>query len=142
MKNFPSKPKVVAIAQSNAKNEESSVGMMQILGAAAATEVISWRDPERNSLEYVQMKVEGADMLTMVDNGATHNFMSEDIARRIGLKFVPVKEKMKTMNSPPNCVLGVAEKVDTTLGEWTRKFDFTIVWIDDYEAVLGMEFLK
>lgn len=34
---------------------------------------------------------------------------------------------MKIINSPPDCVLGVAEKVDTTLGEWTGKFDFTIV---------------
>lgn len=87
------------------------------------------------------MKIGGADILTMVDSGATHNFMSEDTARRIWLKIVPVKAQ-KTVNSPPDCVLGVAEKVDTTLGEWIRKFNFTIVRIDDYEAMLGMEFLK
>jgi len=124
------------------KNEEAFVGMMQILGVVAAVEVVPQRDLERNSLEYVRMKVEGADILTMVDSEATHNFMGEDTARRIGLKFVPVKEQMKTVNSPPDCVLDVAEKVDTTLSEWTRKVDFTIVRIDDYEAVLGMEFLK
>ena len=50
MKNCPSRPKVAMISQSNAKNEEASVGMMQILGAAATTEVISQGDPERNSL--------------------------------------------------------------------------------------------
>ena len=88
------------------------------------------------------MKVGGADVLTMVDSGASHNFMSEDTARRIGLKFVPVKAQMKTVNSPPMGILGIAEKVDTTLGEWTGKVDFTIVRIDDYEAVLGMEFMK
>ena len=115
---------------------------MQILGASAATEVISRRDPERNRLEYVQMKVGGADVLTMADSGVSHNFMSEDTARRIGLKFVPVKAQMKTVNSPPMGILGIAEKVDTTLGEWTGKVDFTIVRIDDYEAVLGMEFMK
>jgi len=49
---------------------------------------------------------------------------------------------MKTVNSPPDCVLGVAEKVDTTLGEWTGKGDFIIVRINDYEGMLGMEFLK
>jgi hypothetical protein len=36
----------------------------------------------------------------------------------------------------------IAEKVDTILGEWSGKVDFTIVRIDDYEAVLGMEFMK
>jgi len=116
--------------------------MMQILRAATATEVVSQKDPERNNLEYVWMKIGGVDILTMVDSGATHNFMSEDTTRRIGLKFVLVKPQMKIVNSPPDCVFGVAKKVDTTLGEWTGKVDFTIVWIDDYEAVLGMEFFK
>jgi len=142
VKNCPSKPKVAAIAQSDAKNEGSSVGMMQILGASATTEEVSRRDPERNRLEYVRMKVGGADILTMVDSGASHNFMGEDTVRRIGLKFVPARAQMKTVNSPPIEVLGIAERVDTTLGEWTGKVDFTIVRIDDYEAVLGMEFMK
>ena len=78
--------------------------------------MVSRRDPERNRLNYVRMKVGGADILTMVDNGASHNFMGEDTARRIGLKFVSVEAQMKKVNSPPDNV-GVAEKVDTTLGE-------------------------
>jgi len=140
--NFPSKPKVATIAQSNAKNEEASMGMMQILGVAAAREVISRRNPERNKLEYVRMKVGDADIPTMVDSGASHNFMGEDTTRRIGLKFVLIKAQMKTLNSPFDEVLGVAEKVDTTHGEWTGKVDFTIVMINDYEVMLGMEFMK
>lgn len=142
LKNCPSKPKVATIAQSNTKNEEAYVGMMQILGVVASTEVISRRDLERNKLEYVQMKIGGADILTMVDSGATHIFMGEDTMRIIGLKFVLVKAQMKTVNSPPDNVLCVAEKVETTLGEWIGKVEFTIVLIDDYEAMLGMEFLE
>ena len=53
VKNCPSKPKVAAIAQPDARNEGASVGMMQILGASATTEVFSRRDPKRNRLEYV-----------------------------------------------------------------------------------------
>ena len=129
-------------AESDEKNDDSSVGMMQILGASTTTEEVSKRDPEKNKLEYVRMKVGGTDVLTMVDSGASHNFMGEDTARRIGLRFVPAKAQMKTVNSPPIEILGIAETVDTTLGEWTGKVDFTIVRIDDYEAVLGMEFMK
>lgn len=140
--NFPSRPKVATISQSNANKGETSMGMMQILGVVAPTEVVSRRDPERNSLEYVRMKIEGADILTMVDSEATHSFMIEDTMSRIRLKFVLVKAQMKIMNSPSDCVLVVAEKVETTLGEWIGKVDFSIVRIDDYEAVLGMEFLK
>ena len=62
------------------------------------------------------MKVGGADILTMVDSGASHNFMGEDTARRIGLKFVPAMAQMKIVNSPPVEVLGIAERVDTTVG--------------------------
>lgn len=80
------------ISQSNMKNEEAYVGRMQILGASAAIEVVSRRNPKRNNLEYVRMKVGGANILTMVDSGVPHNFMGEDTTRRIGLKFVPVKE--------------------------------------------------
>eukprot|EP00253_Pinus_taeda_P030661 PITA_30661 len=141
VKNCPSKPKVAAAAQSD-EDDNDSVGMMQILGASATTEVTSRRDPERNRLEYVQMKIGDVDVLTMVDSGASHNFMSEDTTRRLGLKFVPVKAQMKTVNSPLMAILGIAEKVDTTLGKCTRKVDFTIVRIDDYEVVLGMEFMK
>lgn len=130
------------MAQSNAKKEETSIGVMQILGAAVAMEVVSRRDPKRNRLEYVEMKVGTVDVLTMVDSGATHNSMSEDIVRRFGLKFVPVQEQMKTMNSPPNSIIGIAKKVDVTLGEWTVKVDFTVVLIYDYEVVLGIEFMK
>ena len=68
--------------------------------------------------------------------------MGEDSARRIGLKFVSEKAQMKTMNSPPIEILGIAERVDTTLGEWIGKVDFSIVRIDGYEVVLGLEFMK
>jgi len=140
-KNCSSKPKVTAVVQEE-EEDNTSIGMMQILGASAAAEVTSRRNPERNRLEYVNMEIGGVKVLTMVDSGASHNFMSEDVVRKLGLKFVPVDAHMKTVNSPPTAILGIAEKVETVLGEWSGKVDFTIVRINDYEAVLGMEFMK
>ena len=90
----------------------------------------------------MEIDIRKGTILIMVDSGATHNFMSEDTARRIGLKFLPVQAQKKTRNSPPDSVIGVAEKVDVTLGEWIGKVDFTVVQIDDYEAILGIEFMK
>lgn len=37
------------------------------------------------------MKIGNEIILMMVDSGATHNFMSEDIVRKIGMKFIPVQ---------------------------------------------------
>lgn len=91
VKNYPSKSKVVVVAQSDDEGNDASVGMMHILSAFATTEAVSMRDLERNKLEYVRMKVGGTNVLTMADSGASHNFMSEDTARRIGLKFVPAR---------------------------------------------------
>lgn len=101
VKNCSSRPKVVAVAQSNAKKkEETFVWGMQILGVAVTMEAISRRDPKRNKLEYIEMKYGSGIVLTMVDSGATHNFMSEDTVRRIGLKFLLVQAQMKAVNSP------------------------------------------
>eukprot|EP00253_Pinus_taeda_P003556 PITA_03556 len=140
-KTCPSRPKAIVAAQEE-EDDNASVGMMQIVEASATTEVTSRRNPERKKLEYVRMKIGGTEVVTMIDSGASHNFMSEDTVRRLSLKFVPVEAHMKTVNSPPTAILGIAEKVDTVLGEWSGKVDFTIVRIDDYEAVLGMEFME
>lgn len=43
-------------------------------------------------MEYVEMKIGKETIITMVDSGATHNFMSEDTTWEIGIKFILVKE--------------------------------------------------
>lgn len=88
------------------------------------------------------MKIGQDTILTMVDSGVTHTFMREETARKIGLKFIPAQAQLKAVNSPPDSVIGIAEKVDVSVGEWIGKFDFMIVRIYDYEVVLGMEFMN
>ena len=107
-----------------------------------ATKVISRRDPERNQMEYVEINIGKGPILTMVDSCATHSFMSQGTTKKIGLKFKPVQAQFKAMISPPNSVIGVAKNVNVSISEWTGKVDFIVVRIDDYEVVLGMEFMK
>ena len=68
--------------------------------------------------------------------------MREETRRKVGLKFVPTQSHLKAMNSQPDQVIGVAKNLEVRIGEWRGKFDFMIVRMDDYEAVLGMEFMK
>jgi len=73
------------------------------------------------------MKILEGNVLTLVDNGATHNFMSEDTTRRIELNFLPVQAQLKQVKSPLDSVISVANKINVCIGEWVVKVDFTIV---------------
>ena len=112
------------------------------MGAAATIEVVARHDHERNKLEYVDMKVGKGTLLTMVDSGVTHNFIKEEAARKVGLKFSPTQAHLKAVNFAPDKVISITENVDVNIGEWSGNIDFTILRMDDSEAVFGMEFLK
>lgn len=124
--NCPSKPNIATVTQSKGKKkEEPVVGMMQILGVVTTMEVVPKRDPQRNKLEYVDMKIRQGTFLTKVDSGATHNFVREEATTKVGLKFAPTQACLKVMNSPPDQVIGIAENVEVKIGEWIGKVDFT-----------------
>jgi len=84
------------------------------------------------------MKVRQGTLLTMVVNGAIHNFIREEPARKFGLKFSQTQARLKVLNSPPDTVISITENVDVNIGEWSRKIKFTIMRMDEYEVVLGI----
>ena len=49
--------------------------------------------------------------------------------------------KIKAMNSQPLTTLGVVRNVPCKSGPWKGKVDFTVPPLDDFNVVLGMEFL-
>ena len=78
---------------------------------------------------------------TMVDSGATHNFISEQEARRLELKVEKDAGKMKAVNSEALPIVGVSKRVPLQLAEWTGSVDLVVVRMNDFDVVLGMEFL-
>ena len=76
----------------------------------------------------------------MLDTGATHNFVSVDEAKRLGLKATKEGGTMKAVNSPAKPIARIAQGVHITLGTWSGKLDFSIVLMDDFKMVLDMEF--
>lgn len=48
---------------------------------------------------------------------------------------------MKVVNSKPNMVHGIVGEVPIKIGEWQGNLDFSIVPMDDYTYILGMEFM-
>lgn len=85
-------------------------------------------------------KINGQSVRTLLDMGATHNFVSVDKAKLLGLKATKEGGTMKAVNSPAKPIAGITQGMHMTLGTWSRKFDFSIIPMDDFKMVLGMEF--
>uniref|UniRef100_A0A803LKS9 Reverse transcriptase/retrotransposon-derived protein RNase H-like domain-containing protein n=1 Tax=Chenopodium quinoa TaxID=63459 RepID=A0A803LKS9_CHEQI len=91
---------------------------------------------------YVEVLVNGRRGNAMIDTRATHNFISQGEARRLGLKLIQEGGSMKAVNSAAKPVHGVARNIPTKLGDWSRNLDFAVATMDDFNLVLGMDFLR
>ncbi|XP_074271455.1 uncharacterized protein LOC141595390 [Silene latifolia] len=78
----------------------------------------------------------------MIDTGDSHNFVTPDKAKRLGMKLNREGGSIKAVNSSDKPIQGVAREVAIKLDDWTGKLDFTSVPMDDFKIVLEMDFLK
>ncbi|KAL6141168.1 hypothetical protein ACLB2K_059458 [Fragaria x ananassa] len=76
----------------------------------------------------------------MLDTGATHNFIAVEEAQRLGLKGNNGGGSIKAVNSPARPIHDVVRGVKTCVGAWCGNLNFSIVPIDDFKVVLGLEF--
>ncbi|PHT78431.1 hypothetical protein T459_16483 [Capsicum annuum] len=93
----------------------------------------------RESL-FVDGEVNGRAVRIMVDTGATHNFVTAEKAKELGLAFVTSDSMLKTVNCLPTNVNGLAPRVSLTLGGWKGETDFSVVPMDVFDIVLGLDF--
>ena len=68
--------------------------------------------------------------------------MSVNEAKHLGLKATKEGGTMKAVNSPAKPIAGIAQGVHITLGTWSRKLNFSIVPMDEFKMVLGLEFFN
>ena len=121
---------------STPEEPQPRVGFLKRLGALESHPPTA----TRKWLMYVNATVNGQAVRALLDTGATHNFISEKEAKRLGLKVTKDGGTMKAVNSPAKPIAGTAQGVRVTLETWSRKLDFSIVPMDDFKMVLGMEF--
>ena len=79
---------------------------------------------------------------TLIDSGASHNFIADPEARRFGLAIEKNPRKMKVVNSEALPIVGVSKRVPFKLGTWTQEMDLVVVRMDDFNVVLGMPLAK
>ncbi|KAL4199179.1 hypothetical protein AMTRI_Chr03g49890 [Amborella trichopoda] len=80
--------------------------------------------------------------MAMVDTGATHNFISGDEAKRLGLHLEKDSSRLKAVNSEAKPLLGVAKAVELKLGGWSGTVNLSAVPMNDFRVILGMDFLR
>jgi hypothetical protein len=66
----------------------------------------------------------------------------EELAHDLGLELGPCEVTVKVVNSKSKEVVGVASAVHIQLDKWKGHADFIVLWMDDFEVILGQEFLR
>ncbi|GJW46074.1 putative retrotransposon gag domain, aspartic peptidase domain protein [Tanacetum coccineum] len=86
--------------------------------------------------------VHGGDISTraLVDTGATHNFISVDEAKRLGLEMTKDSGWIKAANEVAKAISGVARDVKTKIEGWEGELDLSVVLMDDYKLAIEDEY--
>ncbi|GJZ49134.1 putative nucleotidyltransferase, ribonuclease H [Tanacetum coccineum] len=136
-------PKKASLNGMSAHDDEEasdggSMGSIRILNAIKAkTEVLKVIG---KGLQYVEATINGVKVRALVDSGATHNFVADDEAKRIGINATKGSGTIKVVNSPAKAIHRVAKDVRAKIGEWEGTIDLSVVPMDDFKVVIGLEF--
>ena len=140
MKDCPRRKSLSAILEERETHEETQMGSLQLFNALRAKPVATL--PHDKSLMYVEASINGMKTQVMVDTGASHNFIKKEEAARLGLKLEKGSGWLKTVNSEAKPLDGIARGVELHLGAWSGKVNLSMAPLDDFDIVLGMEFLR
>ncbi|GKC00386.1 gag-aspartyl protease domain-containing protein [Tanacetum coccineum] len=99
-----------------------------------------WIREWRLSRPVAELKTQ-VEVRALVDSSATHNFVAVDEAKRLGINTTKGSGTIKAVNSEAKPIHGVAKDVRAKIGEWEGTIDLSVVPMDDFKVVLGLEFL-
>ena len=122
------------------EGDDTHMGSMQLLNALKDKQ--AKKQPQSKGLMYVEAKVNGMSTKAMIDTGTTHNFVSEEEARRLKLSTSKEAGWLKAVKSTAKPSQGVARGVTIKIRPWEGKIDFTVAPMNDFKIVIGMDFLR
>jgi hypothetical protein len=109
--NCPLKQKLNALEKEN----NPSVGVLEVLNVIMEGESMKSQYKDETNIFYVQVELNGKLVTTIVDSGATHRSLREDMVRRLGMQLEPMQKTFKTINAGVEKVIGVAKDVSLNL---------------------------
>ncbi|XP_068658021.1 uncharacterized protein [Aristolochia californica] len=104
------------------EEKEPKMGALRLLNAMKGQAYVV--KPVAHSVKdlmYIDVCLNGKNTRAMIDTGATHNFISGEEAKRLGLKLEKDVSKMKAVNSEAKPVIGVARSIACKAGECLAK---------------------
>ncbi|GAA0147437.1 hypothetical protein LIER_07136 [Lithospermum erythrorhizon] len=99
------------------EQKETKVRSMRILNSLAKNEAVTSKENKEKGggLMFVEAKVNGGNTKALVDTGASHNFMAEQEALKLGIKYTKESGWIKAVNASSQPILGVACEVPIQL---------------------------
>ncbi|KAL0444389.1 UNVERIFIED_CONTAM: hypothetical protein Slati_2161600 [Sesamum latifolium] len=100
------------------------------------------QNPRKNGLMFVDVKIHGKPIRAMIDTGATHNYLASAEVERLGLVLEKGVGRVKAINSAAQSIAGVAKSVLIKVGAYEGKTNLSVVVMDDFKLILGLDFLR
>jgi hypothetical protein len=79
--------------------------------------------------------------LDMVDNNVTHMFIRGDVVQKHGFHYGHAQTSFKVTNSREQDIGITTKDFTMKLGDWVGRTSFIVVPLDNYEVILGHDFL-
>ncbi|PKI66399.1 hypothetical protein CRG98_013201 [Punica granatum] len=118
------------------KEEETRLGSLRILSS-----ITTRKANQSKGLMFADVEIAGKAFSALVNTGASNLFISEEGAKKLGLRVERTRGRLKTVNSEEVLTCGVAKDVDIRIGQWSGKETVEVIPLDDYDFVIGMDFL-
>ncbi|KAI3655441.1 hypothetical protein MP638_004121, partial [Amoeboaphelidium occidentale] len=95
-------------------------------------------------LTILRGSLDSSPVRYMLDSGATHNFISEKVARQMGCKILRSNlQKVRLGDNSTSQIIGMISNVPVEIGTRTfGKHDFFVLNSSREETILGLQFLK
>ncbi|VFQ66115.1 unnamed protein product [Cuscuta campestris] len=140
-KECPKKAKLSALIEEREEQEreEERVGSLQLLNAIKAK--VEMPKTGKKGRLFVEAKIGRYTAKALVDTGVSNNFLREEEARKLDNDSQGERGWLKEVNSKPMATFGVARDVKVSLRYLHGPINFSVVTMDDYPIVLGMEFM-
>ncbi|CAI9112468.1 OLC1v1012922C1 [Oldenlandia corymbosa var. corymbosa] len=130
-----SRSKLATLAQGLCQEEERRVTCMKRLDAVHA------KAETRQGRLYMEASFANGSRWGLLDMRPDTNYLTEEVARSLGVKWTPSKGRFKGVNGEWMGLLGEARNVPLKIGNWSGKANFSVPPMDDYGLVFGMELL-